>query len=154
MIEIKKLITENEYFDQILSWNYELWYKKENWSIEKLKVYMQHSLNSTQLPITLIALDNKVVVGTCQLSMNDLDVRPQYYPWLVNLSVDESRQGKGTGTSLVKEAISEAKRLGFHELYLYTEHEGFFEKLGFEFIEIVEVDPVSNEFVRIYKWTD
>lgn len=153
MIKIEKLVTEEEYFDEVVSWNYELWYKQEKWSNDKVKVYMQQSLNSSQLPITLIALEEKEVVGTCQLSMNDLDVRPQYYPWLINLSVIETKQGKGIGLALVKNAIEEAKRLNYQELYLYTEHKGFFEKLGFEFIEVVEVDPGTKQFVRIYKWS-
>lgn len=144
---------EDPCFTQTFEQNYRLWYEQENWSKKKTLAYMEQSLQTSCLPVTIVAETEHKLLGTCQLAMNDLDVRPQYYPWLINLSVISSAQGRGIAKQLILRAIEEAKRLHFNKLYLYTEHEGFFEKFGFEFIEKVEVEPDTEQFVRVYKKT-
>ena len=142
---------EDPCFTQIFEQNYQLWYAQENWSKKKTFVYMEQSLQTVCLPITIVAERENKLLGTCQLAMNDLDVRPQYYPWLINLSVVPTSQGQGIAKQIILRAIDEAKRLQFHSLYLYTEHVGLFEQFGFEFLEVVEIEPDTKNFVRVYK---
>lgn len=66
--------------------------------IEEVKCYLKHSLcKDNRLPQTFIALINDEPVGMYQISMSDdlVESRPDIYPWLVNVYVDEKRRGNG-----------------------------------------------------------
>lgn len=145
--------TTDDCFLQVLEQNYTLWYEKEQWSKLKLAENLAYSLQTNQLPLTIVATRDGQLLGTCQLAMNDLDVRPNYYPWLINLSVLPAMQQQGVARQLIERAIAEGARLQLPALYLYTEHNGLFEKFGFTFVEQIAVEPESNEVVRIYRYT-
>ncbi len=82
--------------------------------------------------------------------MHDLDVRPDIYPYLANLYVQEDYRGNGIVKLLIDRALSEAKRLGLSELFLYTKHVGLYEKYGWEFIG--EIDTfLLPRIQRLYK---
>ena len=150
-MKVQLLTEENDYFYKVLDSNFDLWYKQEDWSKEKLKEYLLNSLNTTRLPMTLIVVENEEVIGTCQLAMNDLDVRPQYYPWLINLSVDENYRGRGIGKLLIQTVLKKIDELGYNELYLYTAHKYYFEQFGFTLLEKVKKEPEVDEVVRVYQ---
>ena len=56
------------------------------------------------------------------------------YPWLAALYVEEDCRGNGYGKMLIEHAVKDAGLLGFKNLYLCTDHIGFYERFGFDFI--------------------
>ena len=138
-------------FEKIVSWNYEWWGKKTGKSMDAVKCYIEHSVNSEKLPQTFVALDNGEVVGMYQLSMNDdLFGRPDIYPWLINVYVAPEHRGKQICRILMDTVKEHAKKAGITTLYLYTSHVGLYEKFGWEFMEFVDTFEMNAEKERLY----
>lgn len=152
-MEIIKLTeTSGEIFETIVRWNYEWWGRKLNKSEDAVRCYMAHSVNEEKLPQTFVALDSGETVGMYQLSMSDdLFGRPDIYPWLINVYVDEAHRGKQIGRFLMETVKENAKKAGIETLYLYTSHVGLYEKFGWEFIEFVDTFEKGAEKERLYR---
>lgn len=87
-----------------------------------------------------------------QISMSDdLDSRPDIYPWLINVYVDEKFRGKNVCRALMNTVNENAKKSGLKELFLYTKHIGLYEKFGWEFIEEVNTFRNDSPVERLYK---
>lgn len=69
---------------------------------------------------SLVAVENREVVGHVQLSRSWVDARPSLVEVLVlsPLSVRPDRQRRGVGTALVAAALAEAERLGAPAVFL------------------------------------
>lgn len=71
------------------------------------------------MPLTYIALDGEISVGSCTLQLTD-DVRPDLGPWVESLVVDPKYQKQGIGKMLLDVTVEKAKELGFEKLYLFA----------------------------------
>jgi predicted N-acetyltransferase YhbS len=71
------------------------------------------------MPLTYIALDGEIPVGSCTLELNG-GIRPDLGPWIGDLVVDLKYQKQGIGKMLVDVTVEKAKELGFEKLYLFT----------------------------------
>lgn len=65
---------------------------------------------------------------------NDFISRMDLSPWLCALFVEPAFRGRGLGSWLCHVARREAARLGFARLYLCTDHVGYYERSGFQYI--------------------
>ena len=123
-----------------------------NESIEEIKCTFEHSLCKNKLPQTFVALIDGEPAGMYQLSMSDdLNSRPDLYPWLINVYVDEKFRGRNVARELMNTVKENAKELGLTELYLYTKHVGLYEKFGWKFIEEVKTFKDDSPVERLYK---
>ena len=86
--------------------------------VEKIESLYYEELKQ-DMPLTYIALDGEIPVGSCTFQLND-DVRPDLGPWIGDLVVDLKYQKQGIGKMLVDAAITKAKQLGFEKLYLFA----------------------------------
>jgi GNAT superfamily N-acetyltransferase len=77
-------------------------------------------VNTDVLPLALVAIYQGTIIGTGSLKLQDLDVRPQFTPWLGGLFVVEAYRGRGVASALIRRLIAEARRLDIHRLYLWT----------------------------------
>lgn len=144
--------SNNKIFDKICEWNYNWWGIRNHESFEEVKCGLEHSLNTDRLPQTFVALLDDEPVGMYQLSMcEDLNSRPDIYPWLINVYVDEFYRGNHVCQELMKTVEENAKKAGLKELYLYTKHIGLYEKFGWEFIEEVRTFREDSPIERLYK---
>lgn len=152
-IEIIKLEdSNNEIFDIICKWNYNWWGKRNHNSFEEVRCNLKHSLCKNRLPQTFVALIDGKPVGMYQLSMTeDLESRPDIYPWLINVYVEEKYRGHHIGRKLLETVNENAKKANLKELFLYTKHRGLYEKFGWEFIEYVETFKPDSPIERLYK---
>ena len=146
-MQISKLTCKNEIFDKILDWYYEWWGKGEGWSKEKVEYFLLHSINNDRLPVTYYAHEGDDIKGVYQISMFDLDVRPDIYPWLINIYVDEKSRGEGICRKLVFHAEKTAREMGYDELFLYTHHKGLYEKFGYKFFDNTETFRGDTETI-------
>jgi len=138
-------------FDKLCDWMFNWWGKSEGKSKEWVEHYMQHSFNKNSLPFTIIAFNEQnEEVAMCQVTMHDLEVRPDIYPYVANLFVQNEYRGNGLVNMLLKKALSVAQKIGVYEIYIYTEHVGLYEKYGWEFVG--EIDTfLSPRIQRLYK---
>ncbi len=152
-MEIIKLEESNNlFFDKICDWYYNWLGIKNNESIEEIKCTFEHSLCKNKLPQTFVAVIDGEPAGMYQLSMSDdLNSRPDLYPWLINVYVDEKFRGRNVARELMNTVKENAKELGVTELYLYTKHIGLYEKFGWKFIEEVKTFKDDSPVERLYK---
>lgn len=152
-MEIIRLENSNNYiFDKICEWNYNWWGIRDNLSYEEVRCELEHSLNNKRLPQTFVMLIDSKPVGMYQLSMcDDLNSRPDIYPWLIDVYVDEDYRGRGICRKLMETVYENAKKANLDELYLYTKHIGLYEKFGWKFIEEVKTFRKDSPIERLYK---
>ncbi|MFY3790176.1 GNAT family N-acetyltransferase [Ureibacillus sp. MALMAid1270] len=143
---------QNFIFEKICEWNYHWWGIRNGMSYEELRCNLQHSLNTVRLPQTYVALIGEEPAGMYQLSMSeDLNSRPDLYPWLINVYVDEKIRGKNVCRELMNTVNENAKKANLNELFLYTKHVGLYEKFGWEFVEEVKTFREESPIERLYR---
>lgn len=129
------------------------WGERDGYSLEEVKCYMKHSLLKDRLPQTYGLYLDDTIIGMYQFTYEDLSIRPDIYPWLANVYIDENYRGKGYARILLESVKITATRISnCKELYLYTKHENFYEKFGWHFLS--EIDTYSKEprIQRLYKF--
>lgn len=103
-----------------------------NLPVKSVEGRFQDHLNSTELPITLVALDEGTPVGMCSLREYD-GIRPDLVPWLGSLVVHPDFQKQGIGKLLIDATKKQAQAMGFQKLYLFTiqpTKSHYYERLG------------------------
>ena len=135
-----KSVIELDYIDEtyiniITDWLYNWWGKESNWSREKVYNYVKNSCSKKILPKTFIYVEDNILKGVCMLSYYDVDIRPDIYPWLINMYVDIPYRNNKVCDTLVKYSINYLKNNSFKEVYIYTTHSSLYEKYGFKKIE-------------------
>src|SRR4051794_10644746 len=102
---------------------------------DALNNYRQR-INTDRIPLTLVALHGKELVGTVSLKFQDLDIRPDFDPWLGVLLVVPSWRNRGVASLLVKRVMEVAWKLKLSRLFLWTvSAEGLYLKLGWTVVE-------------------
>lgn len=86
------------------------------------------------LPMWYALKDKEQMIGCAGLIPNDFISRMDLAPWLCALFVDENYRGKKLSQLLIEQAKKDTRKLGYPTLYLCTDHNGFYEKLGFTYI--------------------
>ena len=139
---------EGPLFEAVYDWNYRWWGKRDGISPQEVRCTLIHSVNrGDRLPQTFVAVEAGQALGMYQLSMiDDLYSRPDLYPWLIDVYVDEPFRGRGVCAALLQTVPQNARAAGLTELYLYTTHMGLYERFGWTFLE--EVDTFRDESPR------
>lgn len=73
---------------------------------------------------------------------------PNRTPWLSFLFVAPAYRGRRLGKRLIDHACEAAKESGHQQVFLYTDHEGLYEKYGFTYLESRK--DVWGDMSRIY----
>jgi hypothetical protein len=80
-LEIKLLSEHPEYFEAVGAWIYEQWWKTPDNTPEVVLKRLRLHLIKDAFPYTIVAIVDKVPVGSCCVIENDCELRPQYSPW-------------------------------------------------------------------------
>lgn len=116
------------------------------------KVYedcIKHSVNAElPLPQWYLLYDEDKIIGCAGLITNDFISRMDLYPWISTIFIEEEYRGHSYASLLIDKAKSDAKEALFKKVYLETDHIGYYERYGFEYIA-VGYSP-SGESSRIY----
>lgn len=152
-VKIKKIteISEDN-LNKITEWMYEWWGKNEMLTFEQVKSFVKHSIQDKKLPQTYGAFINDEMIGMYQFSYDDLFSRPDIYPWLANVYVDEKYRNNGICRMLMESVKENAKNnLQFNELWLYTKHVNLYEKFGWEYVSDIDTYIKEQRIQRLYK---
>ena len=113
-------------------------YFQNGWSEIAPIIYedcISNSINAkNSLPQWYLLENNNEIIGCAGLITNDFISRMDLYPWVCAIFIDEKERGNNYSNLLIEKAKEDSKKAGFQNLYLCTDHIGFYEKLGFNYI--------------------
>lgn len=107
-------------------------------------------LSDNSLPQWYVMMKNNEIIGCAGLITNDFISRMDLYPWICSLYIDHDYRKNNYGFKLIDKACEDAKIAGFKAVYLCTDHIGYYEKYGFEYIG--DGYHPWGEVSRIYKY--
>jgi len=111
-------------------------YNAKNWG--NMAIYQDCINNSLEtdnpLPVWYLLMDNEKIVGSVGLITNDFISRMDLWPWLCALYVEEDYRGQNLSQLLIEQLKLDCRAMGFENLYLATDHVGFYEKHGFNYL--------------------
>jgi len=130
-MEIKLLQREQAMVKAGIDFFWKCWGNDSNFSFYEDCILNSLSSDS-YLPNFYLAIQGRDIIGSYALLTNDLISRQDLMPWFACLYVVEKHRQQGIAARLLNHGLVEASRLGFEQLYLSTDLEGFYEKKGWK----------------------
>lgn len=90
------------------------------------------------VPQWYVALEGDVIVAGMGVIENDFHDRPDLAPNVCAVYTDEPYRGRGIARALLETVCADMAGLGIDTLYLVTDHEGLYERYGWEFYCMAE----------------
>ncbi|MNK01352.1 acetyltransferase [compost metagenome] len=113
-------------------------YLQKSWPEISAVMYddcITHSLTAkNSLPQWYLLEKEDEIIGCAGLITNDFISRGDLYPWVCAIYIDENHRGNNYSALLIEKAKEDTQKFGFDNLYLCTDHVGFYEKQGFKYI--------------------
>ena len=134
-VKIINLLDDIKHLEEVSEWIWKQWDKEHNSKLEDAIYRSKHSLKDNDIPQMYIAKYKEEVIGVVSIWRNDLKARQDLYPWMAALFVKEEYRHKGVGTLLQKRVIEETRKMDYEYLYLITDHQNYYEKMGWKFLE-------------------
>lgn len=146
-MELIRISKENiELLDDIMDLIYEEWgLTFSTPKDEKLNKLKEPFLKDEKLPQAYILKENGENIGSFLILEYELK-GSTLSPWLACVVISKKHRGKGYGKILL-EQIKNTIESNFNSIYLTTELVGFYEKIGFDLIEIIDYNGKNN---RLY----
>ena len=96
-----------------------------------------------------LCLDGDQIVGGLGVIENDFHDRPDLTPNVCAVYTEESHRCQGIAGSLLNMAVEDLRAKGISPAYLVTDHTGFYERYGWEFLCMVQGDG-EPDMTRMY----
>src|SRR5579872_5254631 len=132
-VHIEHLMECKQFIPTIAAWQQEEFgYLNPNGTVEERVARLSKANDRQQLPISLVAIspDRNALVGSANVLATTL-THKHLTPWLSSVFVPAEQRGKGIASALTLAAASEARRLGFDTIYLFTpRNESLYARLG------------------------
>lgn len=125
----------------------------EKWGIPQAayRQSMEESLMGTSpVPQWYLAVQGQQIVGGLGVIENDFHPRKDLRPNICAVYTQPQARCQGIAGKLLELACRELKERGIGTVYLLTGHTGFYERYGWEFIDMVQGDG-DEELSRIYR---
>lgn len=114
-------------------------YFQKRWASKNSKpVYadcIHHCITAKNpLPQWYLLMNGDEIIGCAGLITNDFISRMDLYPWICAVYIEEEHRGNAYGKILLEKAKEDAAKGGFEKVFLCTDHIGYYEHYGFEYI--------------------
>ena len=124
----------------------------EKWGIP-LEAYLESMedclAKKTGVPQWYVAVENGKIVGGLGVIENDFHDRKDLTPNVCAVYVEEGHRCKGIAGQLLNFVCEDMRQFGIAPLYLLTDHTGFYERYGWEFLCMAQGDG-EPEMARMY----
>lgn len=105
---------------------------------------MDAALSSDRIQQWYLYLDgNRIIAGLGEI-INDFHDRKDLTPNICAVFTDREYRCRGIAGKLLDYAVEDNRKRGISPLYLVTDHTGFYEKYGWEFLCMVQSDGESK----------
>lgn len=132
-MKIINLKTNPEYLEQAVHYYQTIWGNESNRALYDNSI--RHAvLSRALLPQWYLLIADEKLIGTVGLVTNGFISRMDLIPWIAALYIDPDYRNQGLGGKLLKYVREEAARLGFSDVYLATDHVGYYERYQFKYI--------------------
>lgn len=112
-------------------------YFSSKWQVPRI-IYedsIRHAITTPNpLPQWYLLEKDDKIIGSAGLITNDFISRMDLYPWACGLFIEEEYRGNAYGSLLLERAKRDSRKAGFKNMYLCTDHVGFYEKYGFSYV--------------------
>ena len=96
-----------------------------------------------------LCMDNGQIVGGLGVIENDFHDRKDLAPNVCAVYTDEAYRKQGIAGKLLNMAVEDLRSKGITPVYLVTDHTGFYERYGWEFLCMVQGDD-EPDMTRMY----
>ena len=96
-----------------------------------------------------LCLEADQIVGGLGVIENDFHDRPDLTPNVCAVDTEESHRCQGIAGQLLNMAVEDLRTKGISPVYLVTDHTGFYERYGWEFLCMVQGDG-EPDMTRMY----
>ena len=134
-----------ELMDAAASWFNSKWGVPKEAYLECMEAYLA---KETALG-GFLCLDGGKIVGGLGVIENDFHDRPDLTPNGCAVYTEESHRCRGIAGELLNMAVEDLRAKGISPAYLVTDHTGFYERYGWEFLCMVQGDG-EPDMTRMY----
>ena len=134
-----------ELMDMAAEWFHGKWRVPTEAYLECMEAYLNQA---TELGWYL-CLDDTQIVGGLGVIENDFHDRPDLTPNVCAVYTEESHRRRGIAGALLNMAVEDLRAKGISHAYLVTDHTGFYERYGWEFLCMVQGDG-EPDMTRMY----
>lgn len=136
-ILIDNLANHPEFIPKLAYWFHAEWghFHPQTTVEQRIANLEERCVQTSRLPLTLIARMGDHVVGTASLVKHDMEVHVELTPWLSSVYVDTRHRKQGIGSQLVKRIVQEAANINAKILYLFTpDRQNFYARMGWQLL--------------------
>lgn len=83
----------------------------------------------------IVALDGETICGYCTVAKDDCIPSVPYTPYIGFVFVGEAYRGKRLSQKMIQFSTDYLRSVGFHKVYLVSDHENLYEKYGFQVVD-------------------
>ena len=143
--EYISLREKSEIKDLAAEWFHSKWGVPTEAYLECMDAYL---CNETEYGWYLCLSGNQIIGGMGVIE-NDFHDRKDLTPNVCAVFTEEGYRGQGIAGNLLNMVVNDMKSKGISQIYLITDHIGFYEKYGWEFLCMVQGDGEPN-MTRMY----
>lgn len=139
-----------EYRDMAAGWFHEKWGIELDAYVESMDSCLK---GGAAVPGWYLVLHENTMVAGAGVIENDFHDRKDLTPNVCAVYVEEAYRNRGIAGSLLAFICQDMERRGITTLYLVTDHIGFYERYGWEFLCMVQGDG-EPDMTRMYVHRD
>ena len=131
-----KLMEEPALKDEAATWFHNKWGVPREAYLECMEAYLNHETEYGWY----LCLDGRKIIGGMGVIENDFHNRKDLAPNVCAVYTEEGYRGQGIAGKLLNMVVTDMKEKGISPIYLITDHTGFYERYGWEFLCMVQGD--------------
>lgn len=131
--------------EEIAQWFHEKWNIPAQIYLDSIRECLG---NEYSVPQWYVIVRGQKIIGGCGVIENDFHDRKDLSPNVCAVYVEEEYRNQGIAGFMLDYVSTDMARLGYPVLYLLTDHTGFYERYGWQFL--CEVKGNDGELSRMY----